>query len=367
MPTNDKQVKKLSEEIKGALKALFEANVPDPMAAPGANPLEPTSTDPLADPMAEPGQDPLADPMADPMAAPGMDPMADPGMGMDDLNGGDAGPEDPNAEMGADVPVSDVDQSNLNAIPTAPQGETEPEKVAPEPNIDILGNEEEGNANNPLPNFVLEVFGNKENAEKVIGYLVEQVVMKYDAKKGANTTHGEQELHDTIIEKLADFLNKKTEDSEEKEEEFKKELSGLDKDVKEIQKENLKISEKYLSLLKDFDGALNEAYSYLQRNELFWQVYGLAIPAERKAHAIREMASLSLEASERYVKQLRKLEESTTPAARPKLSTTAGRAELLEHVKRQATMQDVEQRKKNTGAQLFDRVLRNAGIVDDDE
>lgn len=370
MPNNDERIKKLSDEIKGTLRVLFEAG---PVGVPGV-PGE--DVDPLGANV--PGMDPLAmgaeggvDPMADPMAMGG-----EPPMGMDDLNGGTPGetqdPNDPLSVMGTDKPVSDVDQGNLNAIPQAPVGEVEREKVAPEPNVDILGNEAEDQEKISIPNFVMEAFGGSENAQKVIDYLVERVVMKYKEYPGktypGNTTHGEQNLHDVIVDKLAAYLEKKEEDDEKSELEFRKDLAGVDKKTKDLQEENLQIKEKYISFLKEFGEVLTETHTYLRRNELNWNVFSLAISDERKAQAVREMSSMSLAESERYLKQLQKLEESAAPAARPRKYNTADSQKLREFVRQSANRQDAERPKKDSSsAQLYERVLRNAGIPVEEE
>jgi len=373
MARNDKQIRKLSEEIKGTLKSLFEMgpvqNPNDPMVAaglPGQDPMAPANL---------PGQDPMnpmggpTDPMnpMDPMAPTGMEPQ---GMGLDDLNSGD--PTDPNAQEA--VPVPEADQANLNAIGTTPAGEApgsaDPQKVIPQPDVNILGTENRDQTTTPLPNFVLEAFGNEEKATKMINYLVERVVMNYDVKKGGNTTHGEQELHDVIIDKLAKFLEKKQEESSDNDLELKKDLAGLDKKTKEIQEENIEIKTKYISLLKEFSEVLTEAHTYLKRNELNWKVYSLAIPDERKAQAVREMSSLSLTESELYLKRLQKLEESSSPSAQPRRYNAAGTAELREYVRQSATVQDEKQKKpltENATSVLTSRMLRNAGIPVEEE
>ena len=364
MAVNDKQIKKLSEEIKGTLKSLFEM-APPPV--PGQDPLAPA--DPMADPLAMPGQDPMAptDPMApvDPTA-----PAAPGPMGMDDLNGG--APADPSAEPEM-VPVPEADQANLNAIGTTPSGEApgsaDPQKVVPEPNVNILGTENRDQTSNPLPNFVLEAFGGAERATKIIDYLMERVVLKYDVKKGANTTHGEQDLHDVIVEKLAAFLEKKQDEFSSDNVELRKELAGLEKKVKDVQEENIQIKDKYVSILKEFGEVLGESHSYLKRNELNWKVYGLAISDERKSQAIREMSSLSLQESEIYLKRLQKLEESSSPSAKPRRYNTAETAKLREFVRASASSQDeVKEKPLNESASgvFMERVLRNAGLVEEE-
>ena len=368
MAKNDKQIKKLSEEIKGTLKSLFEVDIPGQV--PNSDPLAPAAGQ---DPLADPNADPLADPLADPMAQ-GADPLADPmaqdaGMGMDALNGGAPGEEDPMSPEGGDVPVPETDQANLNNIPEAPAGETEPQKVQPEPNVNILGTENRDQTANPLPNFVAEAFGGEEKANQVINYLVERVVMNYHVKKGANTTHGEQELHDVIIEKLAKFLEKKQDEFSSDNVDLRKELAGVEEKSNKALEENVQIKEKYITLLREFSEVLAESHSYLKRNELNWKVFGLAISDQRKAQAIREMSSLSLAESEQYLKRLQKLEESSSPSAQPRRYNTAETAKLREFVKGRATEQDEAKKKPINEEQQgsWNRVLRNAGVLEDED
>jgi uncharacterized coiled-coil DUF342 family protein len=148
--------------------------------------------------------------------------------------------------------------------------------------------------------------------------------------------------------------------------EFRKGLAELKESVSTVKDKNSEINDKYVTILKEFGEVLQESHSYLQRNELFWKVFSLAISDERKVQAVRDMSSLSLTEAERYVKQLQKLEESSTPAANPRRYNMAETAKLREFVRSKGSVQDVNPPKKsaegNAAGVLQERMLRNAGL-----